>query len=143
MVYLNLLNQVPYLLIRTFHLGGFWFSLRGAHELSIRREGNTLQLRRWSYSAQQAKPWASLAFKTWEGGSSLASHSAPISPLFLPLDKTVLTSPELVLFHCCFVSLKARNSLTVRLNPEEQYIAQERPVFEGYVHLSVYVVSHP
>ncbi|KAH7374880.1 hypothetical protein B0T11DRAFT_3940 [Plectosphaerella cucumerina] len=106
MVYLNLVNQVPYLLIRTFHLGNFWFSLNGAHELRILREGNTLQLRRWSHSEQQSKPWASLSFKTWE---------------------------EMVLFHCSFVSLKARNALTVRLNPDEQYLADERRIFQGQI----------
>ena len=67
MVYLNLVNQVPYLLIRTFHVGSFWFSLQGAHELRINREGSTLLLMRYSASERRAKPWASLCFKTWEG----------------------------------------------------------------------------
>lgn len=67
MVYLNLVNQVPYLLIRTFHVGSFWFSLQGAHELRIAREGSALLLRRWSATEQRPKPWASLCFKTWEG----------------------------------------------------------------------------
>lgn len=71
MVYLNVMNQCAFLLIRTFHMGSPWFSLRGAHELCIQREGSSLQLRRWSQTAQASKPWAWLYFKTWEGPCSI------------------------------------------------------------------------
>lgn len=67
MVFLNPVNQSPYLLIRTFHQGNPWFSLRGAHELCINREGSALQLKRWSQSEHCSKLWAVLFFLTWEG----------------------------------------------------------------------------
>ncbi|OLN97137.1 hypothetical protein CCHL11_02245 [Colletotrichum chlorophyti] len=67
MTYINLVNQTPYLLLRTYHMGAPWFSLRGTHELVIHREGSSLQLNRWSTSEQVPKLWASLYFKTWEG----------------------------------------------------------------------------
>lgn len=67
MVFLNPVNQSPYLLIRTFHQGNPWFSLRGAHELCISREGSALQLKRWSQSEHCSKLWAVLFFLTWEG----------------------------------------------------------------------------
>ena len=37
----------------------------------------------------------------------------------------------MVLFHSAFVSLKARNALTVRLDPEEHKLANERRLFKG------------
>lgn len=67
MTYLNHVNQTPYFLLRTYHLGGQWFSLLGAHELFIRREGSALLLERYSSSQMGVKLWASLYFKTWEG----------------------------------------------------------------------------
>ncbi len=35
-------------------MGSPWFSLRGAHELCIGREGSALQLKRWSRSSSAA-----------------------------------------------------------------------------------------
>jgi len=75
MVFLNPVNQSPYLLIRTFHQGNPWFSLRGAHELCINREGSALQLKRWSRSEQCSKLWAVLFFLTWEGNFAPSSSS--------------------------------------------------------------------
>lgn len=106
MTYLNHVNQTPYFLLRTYHLGGQWFSLLGAHELFIRREGSALLLERYSSSQMGVKLWASLYFKTWE---------------------------ELVLFHCTFVSLKARNILTRRMSPREFKLGSESRLFQAQI----------
>ncbi|KAJ9138539.1 hypothetical protein NKR19_g7821 [Coniochaeta hoffmannii] len=106
MVFLNPVNQSPYLLIRTFHQGNPWFSLRGAHELCINREGSALQLKRWSRSEQCSKLWAVLFFLTWE---------------------------EMVLFYCTFVALKARNTLTVQMHPDEYKLAREKRLFQAQI----------
>lgn len=66
-VYLSARDRCPYFLLRTYHMGGPWFALRGAHELCINREGSCLQLQRWSPTEGCAKLWASLCFMTWEG----------------------------------------------------------------------------
>ncbi|KAF5023336.1 hypothetical protein F66182_4644 [Fusarium sp. NRRL 66182] len=65
-VYQSARERCPYFLLRTFHMGSPWFSLRGAHELCVEREKNTLQFWRWSPSDQCSKPWANLCFMTWE-----------------------------------------------------------------------------
>lgn len=57
----------PYLLLRTFYMGGPWFSLRGVHELCIQRENDSIQFKRWSRSENCSKLWATLRFQTWEG----------------------------------------------------------------------------
>ncbi|KAL0764272.1 hypothetical protein CaCOL14_013325 [Colletotrichum acutatum] len=106
MTYLNHVNQTPYFLLRTYHLGGQWFSLLGAHELCIRREGSALLLDRYSHSQMGLKLWASLYFKTWE---------------------------ELVLFHCTFVSLKARIILTSRMSPREFKLGSESRLFQAQI----------
>lgn len=77
MVYLNLVNQTPYMLIRQFHQGAPWFTLRGTHELVIHREGSALQLNRWSQVDNVPKLWAALCFKTWEGKHNLAVNACP------------------------------------------------------------------
>ncbi len=66
-VFLNSTNQCPYLLMRTVQGATEWYSLLGAHELCIEREGSALQLKRWSRSEQCSKLWAVLYFITWEG----------------------------------------------------------------------------
>lgn len=66
-VYLSPRDRCPYFLMRTYHLGIPWFSLRGAHELCVERESSTLQFWRWSTTEGCAKLWASLCFMTWEG----------------------------------------------------------------------------
>ncbi|KZL63529.1 hypothetical protein CI238_02881 [Colletotrichum incanum] len=106
MTYLNLVNHTPYILLRTYHLGAPWFSLRGTHELVIQREENCLQLKRWSVSERMPKIWASLYFKTWE---------------------------ELTLFHCTFVSLKARNTMTINMNAKEFKLAGEKKTFQAQI----------
>ncbi|RDW72053.1 hypothetical protein BP5796_08087 [Coleophoma crateriformis] len=59
--------------------------------------------------------------------------------------KTSLTKTEMVLFHCTFVSLKARSPETFRMHPDdyrlggERKLFQERIVDDGYAHyLSVF-----
>ena len=82
MVFLSSVDQCPYFLMRTIQDGNPWFSLLGAHELCIEREGSALQLKRWSRSGQCSKLWAALYFLTWEGKDS-ASHgpwSTPLTP---------------------------------------------------------------
>ncbi|KAF4839371.1 hypothetical protein CGCSCA4_v011429 [Colletotrichum siamense] len=107
MMYLNLVNQTPYILLRTFHQGAPWFSLRGTHELVIHREhSNALHLNRWSQVDRMPKLWAGLSFKTWE---------------------------ELVLFHCTFVSLKTRNALTVDMNAREFKLKGEERLFQAQI----------
>lgn len=50
-------------------MGNPWFSLLGAHELCVKRNGSCLQFWRWSASEQCTKRWANLCFLTWEGES--------------------------------------------------------------------------
>ncbi|KAK3695214.1 hypothetical protein B0T22DRAFT_508272 [Podospora appendiculata] len=106
LVFLNSVNQSPYLLIRTIQGGTPWFSMRGAHELCISREGSALQLKRWSRSEQCSKLWAVLYFLTWE---------------------------EMVLFYCSFVALKARNTLTVQVHPLEFKLQREKRLFQAQI----------
>ncbi|KAG7153065.1 hypothetical protein HYQ46_000192 [Verticillium longisporum] len=106
MVYISPLDQGSYLLLRSFQNGAPWYALRGAHELCISREGGALQLRRWSATAQCARAWATLVFKTWE---------------------------EMILFHCTFMSLKARNALTIQISPKEYKLSSERRLFQAQI----------
>ncbi|KAH6898528.1 hypothetical protein B0T10DRAFT_555837 [Thelonectria olida] len=105
-VYLSPRDRCPYLLMRTYHLGTPWFSLRGAHELCVEREGSCLQFWRWSTTEGCAKLWASLCFMTWE---------------------------EMVLLYSCFLSFKARNTLTVQIAPQEQMLRGERKLFQARI----------
>ncbi|KAK0628124.1 hypothetical protein B0T17DRAFT_486231 [Bombardia bombarda] len=114
LVFLNLVNQSPYLLIRTVQGGNPWFALRGAHELCIGREGSALQLKRWSRSEQCSKLWAALYFLTWEG-------------------KLHFGYDQLVLFYCTFVALKARNTLTVQVHPAEFKLQREKRLFQAQI----------
>lgn len=41
--------------------------------------------------------------------------------------------PELVLFHCTFIALKARNSLTVSMDPREYKFPNEKRLFQACV----------
>ncbi|POR39802.1 Uncharacterized protein TPAR_00008 [Tolypocladium paradoxum] len=105
-VYRNGIDKSPYLLLRIFDQGTPWFSVRGAHELCIERDGSSLQLKRWSRTEMRPKTWAVLYFMTWE---------------------------ELVLMHSTFLSLKARNKLTLRLGPEEYVLQREHKLFQARV----------
>ncbi|KAH6606443.1 hypothetical protein Trco_005596 [Trichoderma cornu-damae] len=112
----------PYLLLRTFYMGGPWFSLRGVHELCIQRENDSIQFKRWSRSENCSKLWALLRFQTWE---------------------------ELILMYCTFLALKSRNTLTVQLGTKEYALKGERKLFQacilddGFKHsLAVYEDRH-
>ncbi|TKW58660.1 hypothetical protein CTA1_9308 [Colletotrichum tanaceti] len=103
---LNPVDHTSYIFLRTYHLGVPWFSFHGTHELVIGREDSCLQLKRWSVSERAPKIWASLSFKTWE---------------------------ELTLFHCTFVSLKARNTMTVDMNAREFKLSGEKKTFQAQI----------
>ncbi|KAH7181005.1 hypothetical protein DER46DRAFT_653179 [Fusarium sp. MPI-SDFR-AT-0072] len=105
-VYQSGRDRCPYFLLRTFHMGTPWFSLRGAHELCVERNGSSLQFWRWSSSEHCPKMWANLCFMTWE---------------------------ELVLVYCCFLSFKARNSLTVQVANEDLTLWGERKLFQARI----------
>lgn len=105
-VFLNSVDQSPYFLMRTMQGDAPWFSMLGAHELCINREGSALQLKRWSRSDQCSKLWAALYFLTWE---------------------------EMVLFYCTFVALKARNMLTVQIHPNEFRLQREKRLFQAQI----------
>ncbi|KAK3394626.1 hypothetical protein B0H63DRAFT_506302 [Podospora didyma] len=105
-VFLNSVDQSPYILMRTIQGGNPWFSMYGVHELCIGREGSALQLKRWSRSEQASKLWAALYFLTWE---------------------------EMVLFYCTFVALKARNMLTVQIHPNEFKLQREKRLFQAQI----------
>ncbi|KAL6358306.1 hypothetical protein LRP88_08489 [Fusarium phalaenopsidis] len=99
-------DRCPYFLLRIYHMGSPWFSLRGAHELCVERDGSSLQFWRWSPNEGCAKLWANLCFMTWE---------------------------ELVLMYCCFVSFKTRNSLTVQVATEDLILWGERKLFQARI----------
>ncbi|KAF4594589.1 hypothetical protein GQ602_000202 [Ophiocordyceps camponoti-floridani] len=106
-IFLDGASRAPYLLLRILVLGAAWFSVRGVHELCIDRESSSgLRFKRWSASEAGPKLWAVLYFATWE---------------------------ELVLLHSVFVSLKARNGLTVRLAPEEFRLRGESRLFQACI----------
>ncbi|KAF5600136.1 hypothetical protein FPANT_2714 [Fusarium pseudoanthophilum] len=105
-VYQSGRDRCPYFLLRTSHMGTPWFSLRGAHELCVERNGSSLQFWRWSSSEHCPKMWANLCFMTWE---------------------------ELVLVYCCFLSFKTRNSLTVQVANEDLALWGERKLFQARI----------
>jgi hypothetical protein len=39
----------------------------------------------------------------------------------------------MVLFYCTFVALKARNTLTVQIHPDEYKLTREKRLFQAYV----------
>jgi hypothetical protein len=105
-VYLSSVDQCRYFLLRTMQNNTPWYSLFGAHELCIEREGSALQLKRWSRSEQCSKLWVALYFLTWE---------------------------EMALFCCTFVALKARNLLTVQIHPNEFQLRREKRLFQAQI----------
>lgn len=105
-VFQNGLNLCPYLLIRHTRAGQAWYSMMGAHELTIYRDGSALELRRWCQTQRTPKPWAILYFLTWE---------------------------EMVLFYCSFLSLKMRNTLTVSIDPQENKLRRENRLFQAKI----------
>ncbi|OTA07685.1 hypothetical protein A9Z42_0085890 [Trichoderma parareesei] len=96
----------PYLLLRTFYMGGPWFSVRGVHELCIQRENEAIHFKRWSRSENCSKLWATLRFQTWE---------------------------ELTLMYCTFLALKSRNTLTVQLGTKEYALKGEKKLFQACI----------
>ncbi|EFY90851.1 hypothetical protein MAC_03214 [Metarhizium acridum CQMa 102] len=104
-VFLNSQDDCAYLLLRMFKDEKPWFSLRGAHELCIKRRGNSLQFRRWSMNANNSKIWARLCFNAWE---------------------------DIVLMYCTFVSLKARNHRTLQCGRKELALGKEKRLFQAY-----------
>ncbi|KOS19322.1 hypothetical protein ESCO_000898 [Escovopsis weberi] len=96
----------PHLLLRTYYMGGPWFSSRGAHELCIERDADSLQLKRWSRSEDCSKLWATLRFMTWE---------------------------ELILMYCTFLALKARNNLTLQIGAKEYALRGEHKLFQACI----------
>ncbi|KAL2178632.1 uncharacterized protein P884DRAFT_276534 [Thermothelomyces heterothallicus CBS 202.75] len=104
--FLSSVDQCPYFLMRILQNSAPWYSMLGAHELCIEREGSALQLKRWSRSEQCSKLWAALYFITWE---------------------------EMVLFYCTFVALKARSLLTVQIHPNEFQLRREKRLFQAQI----------
>lgn len=105
-VYLDGKDRCPYFLLRTFHMGGPWYSKHGVHELCIDRDNSALRLKRWSKTENCSKLWAILYFMTWE---------------------------ELVLMHCTFLSLKAFSPLTLQLGADEYHLRNERKLFQARI----------
>lgn len=48
-------------------------------------------------------------------------------------DLALLSRTELVLFHCTFIALKARNNLTVNMDPRECKFPNEKRLYQAYV----------
>lgn len=48
-------------------------------------------------------------------------------------DLVFVSRPELVLFHCTFIALKARNNLTVNMDPRECKFPNEKRLYQAYV----------
>jgi hypothetical protein len=92
-------------------MGTPWFSLRGAHELVVERNGSCLQFWQWSANDQCTKKWASLCFLTWEGGSNILETYVWCTEMLMFL--------EMVLVYCCFLSFKTRDNLTLRMANED------------------------
>lgn len=105
-VFINPSNDAPYALLRTYNAGNRWYCLKGIHELRVLRDGSSLQLKRWSHRDNHSKLWALLYFLTWE---------------------------EMVLFNCSFVALKARNTLTVQIHPDEYKLSKEKRLFQAQI----------
>ncbi|KAH8652804.1 hypothetical protein BGZ60DRAFT_533663 [Tricladium varicosporioides] len=82
------------------------YSCFGVHELCIRRNGSSLQFRRWSSGRAHSALWAALFFKTWE---------------------------RMVLFHQSFVALKARCPLTINVNPDDYTLSGEKVLFRAQI----------
>ncbi|KHO00141.1 uncharacterized protein MAM_02064 [Metarhizium album ARSEF 1941] len=105
-MFLNSQDDCPYLLLRIYKDEKPWFSLRGAHEVCIMRQANSLQFRRWSMNTNNSKIWAKLYFSAWE---------------------------DLVLTYCTFASLKARNHRTLQCAPRELVVGKEHKLFQARI----------
>ncbi|KAK8097715.1 uncharacterized protein PG998_013201 [Apiospora kogelbergensis] len=150
--FLQGLEETPFLMVRQIHSGEPWASIKGAHELCIKRDFDSrLTLNRWSSSEGRSKPWAQLTFITWEG------EHPPTMWLEPRLGTTGLSQPasypvlEVVLFYCTFVCLKVRSPMFTKMRSEEYEIRKEKTLFQaqifddGFYHsLRVYedIVTH-
>lgn len=105
-IIINAANGGPYFVLRVYSGGAQLFSYRGIHEICVHQVGSTLRLKRWSHSIQGPKLWAVFGFVTWE---------------------------DLVLFHCTFIALKARNNLTVNMDPQEYKFPNEKRLFQAQI----------
>ncbi|POS77013.1 hypothetical protein DHEL01_v204590 [Diaporthe helianthi] len=106
LIVINAADGGPYFVLRVYAGSQQLFSYRGIHEICVHQVGSTLRLKRWSHSIQRPKLWAVLSFVTWE---------------------------ELVLFHCTFIALKARNHLTVSMDPREYKFPNEKRLFQAQI----------
>ena len=104
--YVNGVNKASHIMFRTYHLGSQWFCTKGTNEICIKRNRSAIELRRWSHHEGTAKLWAKLYFVTWE---------------------------EMVLFFCTFVSLKARNKMTLQISPHEYKLQGEKLIFQAQI----------
>ncbi|KUI66187.1 hypothetical protein VM1G_01514 [Cytospora mali] len=104
MIAISAVDGAPYIVLRVFDAGMELFCFRGVHEICVYRDGNNLKLKRWSHTSNCSKVWAVLSFITWE---------------------------ELVIFHCAFIALKSRNTLTVSVNPREYKLHGEKRLFQA------------
>ncbi|ROW11242.1 hypothetical protein VMCG_01519 [Cytospora schulzeri] len=113
---LSAVDGAPYIVLRVYDAGAEWLCYRGVHEICVYRDENSLKLKRWSITRQASKVWAVLSFITWE---------------------------ELVIFHCAFTALKARNPFTISMGPWEYKIRGEKRLFQaniiddGYHHILI------
>jgi hypothetical protein len=70
MAYITGIDDVPYIMLQTYHQGVRWFSTKGTNEICIKRKGSAIELKRWSNREGMARMWAKLYFVTWEGKRS-------------------------------------------------------------------------
>lgn len=129
---------VPYLVVRLvdddreagLHL---YVAARGCHELSIRSRNNAICLRQWSIADQEYQTWTELAFDTWEGTIEWSALDVIWQRMLLRLGANANNhyAEDLVIFHSTILVLKARNHLTVAIDPLEYEIQGEELLFQA------------
>ncbi|OAA42620.1 hypothetical protein NOR_04751 [Metarhizium rileyi] len=128
--FLNSHDNCAYLLLRMTKDWKPWFSIRGVHELCIRRRGSSLELRRWSLKANRAKPWAILGFNTWEG---IAASSSPAGNPAATARQELTRAADIAIMYCTFMSLKAKNRRTVQWASKELALGEEHKLFQTQI----------
>lgn len=125
----------PMVVVNMWSGGTEWYAYRGHHEICLWRDRNRLILKRWSHSEHCAKHWVVLKFDTWEGESVSAPVQIPLKSsrrFWIPFANVPSgLDIELVLFHCAFMVLKARNEFTVTLRPKEFSLRGEKTLFQA------------
>lgn len=108
MIFLRQADQAPFILARTrTGSGESWVCIRPLQKLGIVRESSSaLLLSNWNSIEMTRKAWASLSFLTWE---------------------------ELVLFHCTFISIKARNKKDPVFDRHEAIGMREARLFQALI----------